>query len=698
MTSDKSEKKLSRRELLGVAGTAAVTGLMLGHGVGLAKQGSGSVIDSVYGNSPDNHLEGKGNAVGIRRIAEEVVQEHLLGIEAQLGQMSTNPTMYFMQNPEQLTVGDIVITTGFYAAGDGGAGMYTVQSVQGNENWYNFNGYFLSHQGELKTGDNKLVYLPSNVINVKSLGALGDGNENDTVVIQAVINSVVSEATVFFPDGIYLVHSLNINQSIRFYSKNRSTIKFKDSLGVRSSMFNVMTNGIDVHFENIIFDGNKNNQIAPDQVNRLYYRIINWIARDHAFVNDRSTLSVDRCSFLNTPTNAVFLIGYDTQDKADVEHSVFFRIEDSYFEKGYENAPGHLDTNVISISGNCNGLIAQNSFIKNEPITQYGLGAITISTANVSAEVFSSVVISNNYFKNYGRQTTSGVGPIGVIDFYASCDEILIDGNRFVDSYYAAIKGKTNSRNCIVTNNIIDGVILNSRSNVKSFGISIGRGTYFDIYDKYIVSHNIVKNIYGNGIEVIGSNSGFQPSPVGKIKDISIIGNVVDVIPEKGTASYGVLVQHYENAIVSQNILRNNDRAIYCNDCKVGAVITANEMYDTKNVFIIFQGHNSGETGYEEYDADLLITNNLMRTTVESGFTGFMCQYYERVSNVVSIGNIVRIKGTTPASHFLRTGSQIQGSVSSHQNLVQGAVTHYFGMGSGTLFQSQNLHNGNHVI
>ncbi|MDF2658585.1 MAG: carbohydrate-binding protein [Paenibacillus sp.] len=533
-----------------------------------------------------------------------------------------------------------------------------------------------------------------NAILVTCFGATGDGSTDDTAAIQSAIDAAAAGSTVYFPSGTYIVTSLTIGKSIRFLSYDSATIKFKNSLGQRTVMFDIQTNGIDVSFENMIFDGNKDNQIAPDQLNRLYYRIVYWSARDRAYVNDKSFLSVRKCKFLNTPSNAIFLIGYDDADKADVDQSLLVKIEDNYFEKGYENAPGHLDTSVIAISGNCNGIVSDNTFIKNEPISMYGLGAITITTADIAVEVFSSLVIRNNLFKHYGRQTTTGVGPIGVIDFYASCEKLLIDGNRFVDSYYAAIKGKTNSRNCIVTNNCIEGALINEKSIIKSFGISIGRGTYFGIYDKYTISNNIIKKIYGNGIEVIGSNAAFSPAPVGKIKDVLVTGNSVEVIAEPGTASYGVLVQHFENAVISHNILKNNDRAIYCSDCKVGAVITNNELFDTKKIFIIFQGFNNGETGYPDYNADLIVSNNLMRTTIEPDNLKFWCFYFEKLSNVASTGNVVRISGSTAAENFMRTGASILGNLSVHQNLVQGAVSAYFAVISGTVTQTQNLHNG----
>ncbi|RKN74936.1 hypothetical protein [Paenibacillus ginsengarvi] len=69
---DNDNTKISRRKLLSAAGTAAVAGVLLGQGVGLASQGNG-VVNDVYGNPT---MSSNGNASGIRRIVEEVIEEY----------------------------------------------------------------------------------------------------------------------------------------------------------------------------------------------------------------------------------------------------------------------------------------------------------------------------------------------------------------------------------------------------------------------------------------------------------------------------------------------------------------------------------------------------------------------------------------------------------------------------------------------
>lgn len=78
-----SDTKLSRRKLLGVAGTAAVSGMLMGNMVGLAK--GNNVIDDVYGDL-STAGKGNGNATGIRRIVEEAMQEFEQQFDAKLAE------------------------------------------------------------------------------------------------------------------------------------------------------------------------------------------------------------------------------------------------------------------------------------------------------------------------------------------------------------------------------------------------------------------------------------------------------------------------------------------------------------------------------------------------------------------------------------------------------------------------------------
>lgn len=524
--------------------------------------------------------------------------------------------------------------------------------------------------------------------------ASGDGTTNETATLQAILDAASDGETIVFPTGTYIINELIVNKTLTISSPAEAVLKFANGLSTSTNMCKIIKNGITVKFENIVFDGNKDSLIAPNDVNKNTYKIISWDLNNNTPTSTiNSTLVVKDCNFLNTPSNAIYLTGYKDQGHSGALDSIIFRIDNNHFEKGFENAPGYMDTTVIAISGNCNGSIERNTFIKREPVSLYGLGAITITTADTLVEVFSTVTIRNNYFNGYGRQGATGVGPIGVIDFYASCENLIIEGNRIINSYFAGIKGKTNSRNCIVSNNIISGCTINQNSANKIFGIVIGRGTFFGIYDKYIISGNILRGIYGNGIDLAGAGSTFTPT--GNMKDIIVTDNEVDIIPETGTTSYGLFISNADNATIKGNIFRNNTRSIYITNYKKDFVITDNQFYSASTIFIALQGYQTGEGGYTDYDANVIIKGNVMRTTIETTNTSFWVVYVERLSNVIVQGNSVRIEGTTAPQNFLRTGPNMQGIVMANANILKGtSVSAFFGVVSGTLVQSMNYNNG----
>lgn len=107
-------------------------------------------------------------------------------------------TVADMQAATYLEDGMTCHTNGFHASGDGGAAYYTV-GTSGTANGMDV----LALQGGLYA---TLVYSSSHV-NVKQIGAYGDGTHNDTDAIQRAFNLTSSYSVVFFPMGKYIVTS-----------------------------------------------------------------------------------------------------------------------------------------------------------------------------------------------------------------------------------------------------------------------------------------------------------------------------------------------------------------------------------------------------------------------------------------------------------------------------------------------------------
>lgn len=107
----------------------------------------------------------------------------------------------------ELVDGSIVQTLGYTQKGDGGSGYYIIREPETNEVTDGIITYSMT------TGNLICEVLIDNFINVKSIGAIGDGTNDDTSVIQSAFNrlndGVIKNndgpVTVYFPAGNYKV-------------------------------------------------------------------------------------------------------------------------------------------------------------------------------------------------------------------------------------------------------------------------------------------------------------------------------------------------------------------------------------------------------------------------------------------------------------------------------------------------------------
>lgn len=100
--------------------------------------------------------------------------------------------------------GDALRLSGYWAAGDGGETLYRRLGAAPSpvKPWH------------LKTADNAWWQIAENTINVRQLGAKGDGTTDDTTACQAAIDAAKALAKILFvPTGSYLTGPLKLNGS-----------------------------------------------------------------------------------------------------------------------------------------------------------------------------------------------------------------------------------------------------------------------------------------------------------------------------------------------------------------------------------------------------------------------------------------------------------------------------------------------------
>ena len=157
-------------------------------------------------------------------------------IQDRLNENSLN-TIWFanvsgMKSCATLMIGDVCKTLGYYSSGDGGASTYIIEA-----------GGDIDDAGfthEIINGFKAELQIENSVINIKQLGALGDGIFNDTIAIKLAANS---GKQIYFPKGTYLQHSQidQISDIIWAGDGDDSVIKLMPDDKTRPELYNGRT-------------------------------------------------------------------------------------------------------------------------------------------------------------------------------------------------------------------------------------------------------------------------------------------------------------------------------------------------------------------------------------------------------------------------------------------------------------------------
>lgn len=147
-----------------------------------------------------------------------------------------------LKNSNDLIENTTVQTLGYYELNDGGSAIYKIQS--------NPSEFYISLNNNLYA--NLIFY---NELNVKQIGAKGNGTDDDTAILQLAFNS---KYDVFIPDGNYLVSSsLDINTS------NQNISSSPNAIIKPNGNFDILRiNNVGTNVININIDGEK--QVETD--------------------------------------------------------------------------------------------------------------------------------------------------------------------------------------------------------------------------------------------------------------------------------------------------------------------------------------------------------------------------------------------------------------------------------------------------
>ena len=395
------------------------------------------------------------------------------------------------------------------------------------------------------------------------MGAIGDGSDAAEPMRRALSEE---NETISVYEGIYTLKEIPLQKDTRIVGEGRASIlklptdlttSIRDEVngikGAANAMF-VINGPVNVTFENLTFDGDFFNQ-AESYNGGCFLRIF----RPTLEADEKIMVTFKNCHFINNNHTAIAAYGAGKTD------SIFVNVYDCYFAGG---AKGTTQTAIpdkwaqgyaphyISCYDNVTLTVDGSKFIDDilpDNVETFGRVAInatvtdTTSVAN-SDKLSTSMIITNNIFKNLGRNAAAPNG-LGTIDMYVNGENAIITGNKFINSQMQSVRGKVNVKNLVVSNNVIQGGL--------DGGIAFHPNNYASKKGNVVISQNVVENTKGYGILLNGDSSKDEKQ---YFESAIITGNMVNGIggvDYRAGLAHGVYLKKVRNATVADNQFMN---------------------------------------------------------------------------------------------------------------------------------------------
>jgi hypothetical protein len=488
-------------------------------------------------------------------------------------------------------------------------------------------------------------------VNVRDFGAVGDGVTDDTVAIQAAIDSIGSNGgTVHLPAGVYLL-AADGSGSIT----HTNTTYYPWSSGPVSGALKITSDRVKIQGEGeatelkissaassgrnfaILFYGTNDGSVMDLLINcddtagannREGVAVVGYT--DYT-AGQKLRFSMSNCHIKDWDTNGLLVLNQSKVRITDnffgtggiaadihfVDEFIFadnqvtsvregldldkqvrrFQITGNTFDSGVSTGDG-----VIELNGSQYGTVAHNTIEGNDNNDSgiyinaklaFGDQSFTAAESQTT-----NVTIDSNIIRNTNRGIYTGntaEGSDTVLNDNSSCENITITNNIISSIQRASDEGRAihlSGKRIICDNNLISDV---------------DRGISLDAVglESYSISGNILKDIKITGIHLDG-NSTLRPITTGRIENNIVVSpNTANV---SSSARFGIYVAELEYTNFSGNIVKDAANVDF------GMKFTYNSTTSPNNLVISNNQSEGGTKGFDVGDPildDIVFEGNI---------------------------------------------------------------------------------------
>jgi hypothetical protein len=418
-------------------------------------------------------------------------------------------------------------------------------------------------------------------VSVKDFGAVGNGSTNDTVAIQAAIDS--GAARLYFPAGTYIVTALNVVSDQYWYGDGMdATVLSWAQANIASPTYNMLNS-----------TGNLENWSMTDMGLRgclLQQTTPDGTGQNLAGMRFRAgsiqNILVERCKIYEfgdktKAAGAAAIIGPVSGNNLAVEDINFV---DCVF-KDIANVPGvYISANESHCTSAKNIKIDGCSFINTVDYADQNCIYVLTKGDGTTTLFLENVRVTNNTFDlEYGLDACVEINDTK--GFVVSNNIFTITGTSNTDPVLIRANSQQGVINANVMNNLGTGCVSHS-------GVSVVRFTAGDVCKDLIISNNTICNFGDRGVGLSGAS------------DCSIVGNAI--VGDSNTVATGLYI------VVASNINCESNRVTKATNA-VSIGNTCDQVLISNNLFI---DCGNGSTGVinslstSEPITNLLIKNN----------------------------------------------------------------------------------------